>query len=85
MKHAIIVAHPKGASFTGTLASAYSEAVQGQGHGAVIRDLYRMRFDPCLAESEWPWSEDAAPRQDVVAEREMLRDVDVFALFYPYG
>ena len=83
MKHAIIFAHPKSDSFVGSIASAYREIGLAQRHEIVFRDLYRMKFDPCLHESEIPWSEHFALRNDVLAERELLRDVNVFALFYP--
>ena len=56
MKHAIILAHPSETSFTATMARAYETAVRVNGHTVAIRDLYRMKFDPCLRESEIPWS-----------------------------
>lgn len=83
MKHAVIVAHPSQQSFTSSMASSYREAGLAAGHDVIYRDLYRMRFDPCLAESELPWSKAYALRDDAIAEREVLKDVDVFALFYP--
>ncbi len=83
MRHAVIVAHPNPASFTGSLASAYREEGAARGQEVMVRDLYGMRFDPCLQESEMPWSKHFALRGDVIAERELLKDVDVFALFYP--
>lgn len=83
MKHAVIVAHPAAESFIGSLALSYREAGLAAGHDVIYRDLYRMRFDPCLAESEIPWSKSYALRDDVIAERALLKDVDVFALFYP--
>jgi NAD(P)H dehydrogenase (quinone) len=83
MKHAVIVAHPSMQSFTSSMASSYREAGLASGHEVIYRDLYRMNFDPCLAESELPWSKDRALRDDVIAEHALLADVDVFALFYP--
>jgi NAD(P)H dehydrogenase (quinone) len=83
MKHAVIFAHPNNDSFVGSNASAYREEGLARGHEIVFRDLYRMKFDPCLLESEIPWSSHFALRDDVLAERELLKDADVFALFYP--
>lgn len=83
MKHAVIVAHPSMQSFTSSMASSYREAGLASGQDVVYRDLYRMKFDPCLVESELPWSQAPALRDDVIAERARLRDVEVFALFYP--
>ena len=83
MKHAVIVAHPSLQSYTSSMASSYREVGLAAGHDVIYRDLYRMNFDPCLAESELPWAKSYALRDDVIAEREILKDVDVFALFYP--
>ncbi|MBI3677446.1 MAG: NAD(P)H-dependent oxidoreductase [Proteobacteria bacterium] len=83
MKHAVILAHPKANSFTASAAQAYREAVEARKQIAVVRDLYRMGFDPCLKADEIPGSEGFEPHEDVVAERAMLSDANVFALFYP--
>lgn len=83
MKHAVIVAHPRSDSYTASLASAYREAGLAAGHEVVFRDLYAMGFDPRLPESEIPWSKTHALKDDVIAEREVLKDVQVFAFFYP--
>ena len=83
MKHAIIFAHPNTSSFTGSVAGVYARAVQSLGHDVVVRDLYRMGFDPCLKPGEIPSEKPYGPEPDVVAERDMLKDVDVFVLVYP--
>ncbi len=83
MKHAVIVAHPNPDSFTASLAAAYREAGLAAGHEVLYRDLYAMGFDPRLSESEIPWSKQFALKDDVIAERGLLNDVDVFAFFYP--
>lgn len=83
MKHAVIVAHPKCDSFTGTVASTYRDAGLAAGQDVIYRDLYDMHFDPCLPEAELPWSTHFAVRDDVLTERTLLNEIDVFALFYP--
>lgn len=83
MKHAIILAHPGGASFTATMAQAYETAVRAKGHTVIVRDLYRMKFDPCLKECEIPWAADFKAPQDVLDEHSLLTGADIFALFYP--
>ena len=84
MQHALIVAHPNPRSFVASLALAYGEAVGGLGQKTIMRDLYGMSFDPCLKADEIPTSAGFAPRADVVGERVILREIDVFALFYPF-
>ena len=83
MKHAVIFAHPRARSFTAEMANAYAGAIETLGGEVVIRDLYRIHFDPRLHMRELPDARSFRPMPDVVAEREQLADVDCFALFYP--
>lgn len=83
MKHAVIFAHPKPESFTASVAEAYSQACKDLGHTVIVRDLYRIGFDPCLKAGEFPFDQSFRPGSDVVAERTMLNDCEVFAFFYP--
>src|SRR5690349_20864564 len=83
MKHAIVFSHPKGRSFTGTVAQAYAKACEALGHKVIVRDLYRLGFDPCLKSSELPFDPDFRPGSDVMAERDLLQESDIFAFFYP--
>ena len=79
LKHAIIACHPDGGSFTLAIANRYAEAVRKHGHLAIVRDLYRLGFDPVLKLTE----REGAPAPDVVAEWAALGEVDVFVLVYP--
>ena len=83
MKHAAIVVHPSGRAFTRLMADTYIAAVRALGHEVLVRDLYAMNFDPCLHVDELPSREGGEPRPEVMIERTMLKDVDVFAFFYP--
>ena len=83
MKHAIIIAHPRAQSFTGSAAQAYAEACEALGHDTTVRDLYRIGFDPCLKVGELPFANPFRPEADVMIERNELDDCDVFAFFYP--
>ena len=78
-KHAIIACHPDHKSFTMTVADRYAEEVRKHGHEAVIRDLYRMRFNPVLKARE----RQGKPADDVAREWMALGKPDVFVLIYP--
>lgn len=78
-KHAIIVCHPELKSFTMSVAERYAEAVRAHGHEAIVRDLYRMGFDPVLRAEE----RHGTPAADVAQEWAVLGKVDVFVLVYP--
>jgi NAD(P)H dehydrogenase (quinone) len=79
LRHAIIAAHPNEGSFTLAIANRYAERVRKQGHEAILRDLYRMGFDPVLKDEE----RQGHPGADVVAEWDVLGEVDVVVLVYP--
>jgi NAD(P)H dehydrogenase (quinone) len=79
LKHAIIVSHPSGTSFTQAIAGRYGEAVRSHGHEVIMRDLYRLGFDPVLTDDE----RQGQPRSDVLAEWSALGCIDVFVLAYP--
>ncbi len=83
MKHAVVIAHPKRDSLTCAAAAAYAEEARALGHEVIVRDLYRMAFDPCLKAGEIPTQAGARFEPDVVSEREALADVDVFCFVYP--
>lgn len=83
MKHAVIFAHPRSDSFTASVAAAYADACAALGHTVVTRDLYRLGFDPRLGAAELPLGDGPHPAPDVVAERALLKDCDVFMLAYP--
>lgn len=83
MKHAVILAHPRGRSFVRLLAETYAAAAQALGHKAELIDLYAEGFDPRLQAEEIPGADAGQPGPDVAALRERLADVDVFAFCYP--
>lgn len=83
MKHAVIIAHPNADSLTCSIGGAYAKHANSLGQDTLVRDLYRMGFDPCLRTSEIPSPGGFQFGDDVVAERKLLADVDVFALVYP--
>ncbi|MFC3068356.1 NAD(P)H-dependent oxidoreductase [Phenylobacterium soli] len=83
MKHAIVVAHPNPDSLTCAIAQAYAEEARAMGHDSVVRDLYRMGFDPCLKAEEIPGPAGARFGDDVAAERKQIADCDVFGFVYP--
>lgn len=78
-KHAIIACHPDEKSFTLAVANRYAEEVRKHGHDAIIRDLYRMKFNPVLGSHE----RKGHPAKDVNKEWGTLGKVDVFVLVYP--
>lgn len=83
MKHAVVLAHPNHRSFNHAVAHRYCERVRALGHEVLMRDLYAIGFDPRLHMGEIPWPGGFAPDSDVVHERRLLDDVDVFVFVHP--
>ncbi len=83
LKHAIIIGHPEPTSFTAAVGHAYADAVEALGQQAVVRDLYKLGFDPCLKASERPDMDFPTIADDVRREREAIGDCDVFVFAYP--
>ena len=78
-KHAIIACHPEENSFVLSMARRYAQVVEGRRQEVVLRDLYRLDFDPVLRSSEWQ----GHPGDDVSAELAQLGEAGVFVLIYP--
>ena len=83
MKHAVVICHPNVHSFTSSVAEAYNKSCEVLGHNIVVRDLYRIGFEPRLKADELPFTHPLKPEPDVALERSLLEDCNVFALFYP--
>ena len=82
-RHAVILCHPDANSFNAAVARRYCDAVRETGQTAILRDLYRMGFDPVLQSDERPQTDDIVLAADVAAEIEEIRSADVFVLVYP--
>ena len=82
-KHVVVLCHPESDSFIATIAEGYCAAVRDIGQEVVLRDLYRMKFDPVLTTNEQPGSANYAVSPDVAHELELLANVSVLVLVYP--
>ena len=62
-----------------SVAKRYADTVSARGQQVLLRDLYRMDFDPVLRDEE----RFGDPREDVAKEWALLGKVDIFVLVYP--
>lgn len=84
MKCAVILAHPKSTSFGAAIARRCVDALTAEGHSVILRDLYAMDFDPRLKAEEIPSDSGFRAAPDVARERELLAEVELFILVYPF-
>lgn len=78
MKVQLLVAHPRRASFTHSLAQSHATGLMAQGHQVDWLDLYAERFDPVLKEAE-----SAATPTQILAYQERLNACEALVLAYP--
>ena len=82
-RHVVILCHPDERSFNAAAARTYCETVRSLGHEAILRDLYRLGFDPVLKAGERSTAGGQALSDDVTAELDSIRGADIFVLVYP--
>ena len=83
LRHAVILAHPDEGSFTASIARTYADVVRSRGQEVVLRDLYRLHFDPVLKADERLPAAPFTPAPDVAAELAAIEGSDIFVLVYP--
>jgi len=83
MKHLVIICHPRRKSFTQAVARVYAQAVEALGNDVVVRDLYRLHFDPALSEDELADAEKRIVPRAVRREQRHLAEAGGVAFFYP--
>ncbi|HYB57803.1 MAG TPA: NAD(P)H-dependent oxidoreductase [Alphaproteobacteria bacterium] len=83
MQHLLIVSHPQRRSFTQSVAQTYRGALEALGHETVVRDLYRLGFDPVLGEGELPGAKKPVLPAAVRREQRHLAAAGALALFFP--
>jgi NAD(P)H dehydrogenase (quinone) len=82
-RHVVILCHPDPDSFNAAVAAQYCALVKELGQSAILRDLYRMKFDPVLRIEELTDAAKSTHSADIAHERGLIADADVIALVYP--
>lgn len=77
--HVVILCHPDPDSFNAAVAAHYCAAVEHAGQTFVLRDLYRMGFDPVLRVADLA----SEPDPEIARERALVADAAVMVLVYP--
>lgn len=83
MKHLVVICHPRRKSFTQAIAKSYVQAVEALGNEVVVRDLYRLHFDPILGEGELLDAKKRVTSRAVRTEQRHVSDAGAIAFFYP--
>lgn len=82
-RHVVVLCHPESDSFCAAVADMYCAEVGKNGQVAVLRDLYRMRFDPVLRPEEQPGKHGFFQSPHVAYELSLLAEANIVVLVYP--
>ena len=83
IRHHLVFANPNRGGFDGQIVDTYVETAERHGQQVIVRDLYKMGFDPVLRDEERPLHGDGEVSSDVAAELELLRAAQILVLVYP--
>jgi NAD(P)H dehydrogenase (quinone) len=84
MKHLVVIAHPRIESFNMNVMRTYVDALEARGHEVVIRDLYRIGFNPVATPEDLNAMKDGMTiPEDIRVEQNHIRWADVITFIYP--
>ncbi|TDL60155.1 flavodoxin family protein [Paenibacillus amylolyticus] len=83
MKHLIVYAHPHTDSFNNAILNTAVEALEAQGHEVVVRDLYKLGFQPVLTEADTASMRAGQTPQDIATEQQFVTDAEAITFIYP--
>ncbi len=83
MKHLIIYVHPNSKSFNHAIAEAISEELLISDQDVQVRDLYALKFDPVIKQSDYDMLARGEVPQDVGQEQDFIRWADILYFICP--
>lgn len=83
MNWLIILSHPNPQSFNSAIADAVGEALREAGRDFVVRDLYRLKFNPALSAEDLALMNSGRCAEDVRVEREHVKSANTLVFISP--
>lgn len=83
MNHLIVYAHPNEDSLNHKILQTAVDALKAGGHEVVVRDLYKMGFNPVLSLEDTKALKQGNLPEDIRTEQNHLTGADVITLIYP--
>ncbi len=83
MKHLIIYTHPNPQSLNSCLKNSLVEHLEGGNHEVVVRDLYKLNFNPVLSVEDMIGQRAGMVAADVKAEQEFVTWADCITFIHP--
>ncbi|MGQ0286204.1 NAD(P)H-dependent oxidoreductase [Pasteurellaceae bacterium 22721_9_1] len=82
-KHLIISAQPNKESFTQALVDNIVEVSEKQGVETIVRNLYRLNFNPVLSYEEMQGAARGIVPEEIRYEQQLILESDFITLVYP--
>lgn len=83
MKHLVIYAHPNPESLNGHFKNTLVEHLTQNGHEVIVRDLYRLNFDPVLSYEDVAGQLKGKLAKDVLKEQEFITWAESITFIHP--
>lgn len=83
MKQLIVFCHPNQMSFCSAIMQKVVETYQSIGDEIVIRDLYKLGFDPILKGKDFEALKSGNLPEDIRTEQNYIRQSDIVTFIYP--
>lgn len=83
MKHLIIFAHPNKNSFNQAILEKVVESSLLQGTEVIVRDLYRLNFNPVISWEELQGSFQGIIPSEIRQEQQFIQQADLITVIYP--
>lgn len=83
MNTLLIYAHPNPQSFNGTLAKVVQEEVEKKGWQVKVKDLYAMKWNPVLSQSDFEGFHNGKIPADIMAEQADVSWADLVIMVTP--
>ena len=83
MKHLIVYAHPHESSFCHAILEIAVKTLQDKGDSVVVRDLYKLGFNPVLSAKDFADLRGGEIPSDIAKEQEYIKEADCMTFIYP--
>jgi NAD(P)H dehydrogenase (quinone) len=77
------IAHLNEGSFNEAILKTAVSALESKGHEVVIRDLYKLGFNPILSSEDLAALHGGNVPSDIAAEQEFIKKADLITFIYP--
>ena len=83
MNHLIVYAHPNPKSFSGAICEHLAKISKKQGNSVFVRDLYKLKFNPVLAASDFDAIRQGKTPKDIKNEQMFVTKAELITLVFP--